>query len=149
MTNEHDDQAAARLLVDHVDEMLREQQGLDAANRETLLAELERALLTGGIVTSPVDPERVLRDLEATLGGLQQSGAITAEDQDDMLAAFEAPLQDAGVQRALEFARRCQHDGETSARAWLATQGAPAPAVADNAPLPPNLASAIRRRRSR
>lgn len=149
MSTEHNDEAAARQLVDQVDELLREQQGLDAASRESLLADLQRALVSGGVVTAPVDPEQVLRDLAATLGELEQSGAIAADDQSGLLEAFERPLRDEGVQRAMEFARRCQADGEASARAWLASQSqatATASSPAASA-VPAHLATAVRPRR--
>jgi hypothetical protein len=150
MTPDHNnDEAAARQLVEQVDELLREQQGLDAASREGLLVDLERALAAGGVVNRPVDPDTVLRELAATLDQLGQEGAIAPDDKDGMMAAFEKPLRNEGVQRALEFARRCRDDGEASAREWLVTQSGPAPAAPGVGEVPANLASAIRPRRRR
>lgn len=145
----NDDEAAARQLVEQVDELLREQQGLDAASREGLLVDLERALSAGGVVNSPVDPDTVLRDLAASLDQLGQEGAIAHDDKVGMMAAFEKPLRNEGVQRALEFARRCRNDGETSAREWLASQSSQAPAAPGAGEVPASLASAIRPRRRR
>lgn len=56
---------------------------------------------------------------------LHKVGAVSEDETNDLIRRLDEamrPLQQDNVQRALEFGRRCRHDGEESALAWLRNQ---------------------------
>lgn len=101
--------------------LLNEQSGIDAADRDALLHHFARAL-DEAKPSDAADPQALMANLSQTLDLLQENRIIQPGERDGLTKAFEAPLKDPKVQRALEFSQRSQRDGEEKARQWLETQ---------------------------
>lgn len=117
-------------LLERFETMLRNDQSVDAANREDLVDALDRALDAGR--TLPETEGDLSNRLETGLSGAQ--GALVHVDQKAVVDnAFQVPfevLQSESVKRAMEFAEIVRSQGEGAAREWLSRQNrAPAPAT--------------------
>lgn len=125
-----EDGAAARIRANVLatfESALREQPGLEGEELESLIDTYRKAIEETSLEATfrPYDPD----DLAQTLNGLVAVGAIDEDDRNGLARQFEAmlePLQDREVQVAIEFAERCERDGEEQALAWLEAQRAAA-----------------------
>lgn len=125
---ETDADAALRdSVVAQFEAALREQPSMEQDELESLLSAFRDAVQETPIDAklTPFDPG----ELAHTLNDLVESGVLNEDDRNAFARQFEemlAPLQDKEVQVALEFARRCESDGQDAAYAWLEEQRAAA-----------------------
>ncbi|WP_363799525.1 hypothetical protein ABU614_04905 [Lysobacter firmicutimachus] len=108
-------------MVADFEALLREQSGIDAADRDALMHHFTRAL-DEAKPDEVADPQALMANLSQTLDVLQESRVIEAGDRDGLSKAFAEPLNNPTVKRALEFAQRRQRDGEDKALQWLQAQ---------------------------
>ncbi|WP_064748029.1 hypothetical protein [Lysobacter antibioticus] len=108
-------------MVADFEALLREQSGIDAADRDALMHHFTRAL-DEAKPDEVADPQALMANLSQTLDVLQESRVIQAGDRDGLSKAFAEPLNNPTVKRALEFAQRRQRDGEDKALQWLQAQ---------------------------
>ena len=108
-------------MVADFEALLREQSGIDAADRDALMHHFTRAL-DEAKPDEVADPQALMVNLSQTLDVLQESRVIQAGDRDGLSKAFAEPLNNPTVKRALEFAQRRQRDGEDKALQWLQAQ---------------------------
>lgn len=125
-----EDRAAARIKANVLatfESALREQPGLEREELDSLIETYRKAIDETPLEATfkPYDPD----DLAQALNGLVAAGAIDEDDRNSLARQFEGmlePLQDKGIQVAVEFAERCERDGEEQAIAWLEKQRAAA-----------------------
>ncbi|MBX9401249.1 hypothetical protein K4L06_07975 [Lysobacter sp. BMK333-48F3] len=108
-------------MVADFEALLREQSGIDAADRDALMHHFTRAL-DEAKPDDVADPQALMANLSQTLDVLQENRVIQAGDRDGLSKAFAEPLNNPTVKRALEFAQRRQRDGEEQALEWLQSQ---------------------------
>lgn len=138
-------------LLSEFESILQTQPGLEAADRDSMIARLQGALEDPAALDTPVDPGRLKASVDETIGLMQQNGLLDADEAGDAHTAFAgslATLQNESVQRALEFARISREQGEEAARQWLALQ-TDASAGSSSAPpggMPHHVAAALRQR---
>lgn len=112
-------------LLSEFESILQTQPGLEAADRDSMLARLQGALEDPAALEAPVDPARLQASVQETIGLMQQNGLLDSGEVGAAQEAFAgslATLQNESVQRALEFARISREQGEDAARRWLASQ---------------------------
>ena len=135
-------------LLQRFEAILQEQRGLDAGDRDSMLARLHEALDDPETLNAPLDPSRLQASVSETIGLLHRHGMLDQASTQQASNAFERTfdvLQNDSVRKALEFARISRERGEAEARAWLAAQvGEPSPqaAVGPDA-MPAHVAAAL------
>ncbi|GAA3913651.1 hypothetical protein [Luteimonas lutimaris] len=120
---ESEDTAIRAKVVSDFEAMLREQPGLDEGGLEYLIGVFRETVQHAPIEAklTPFDQDGMAN----TLNDLVESGAINEDERNSLARKFDemlSPLDDKEVQVALEFARRCEADGEASALEWLEAQ---------------------------
>lgn len=137
-------------LLQRFEAILGEQRGLDAGDRDSMMARLHEALDDPETLNAPVDPSRLQASVSETIGLLQRHGLIDQSGGQSATSAFERTfqvLQNDSVKKAMEFARISRERGEAEAREWLTHQSsAPAtePAGAGPDAVPAHVAAALR-----
>lgn len=121
----NDFKALRASLLERFESELREQRDIDAASRESMLAQMEQALDNMSSLQDPSDVTQIRASLAQTLGVLHSSGLVDQAGSEEVEQAFAESYRvfdNPGVKRALEFARISREQGEDAARAWLAKQ---------------------------
>lgn len=145
-------------MLAQLDESLARNPDLDAADRESILGHFREALekeaaatATAGTAPGQHGPDR--NQWMQTLDMLAANDMLSPNDREALVQQFDrsiGSLQSEALDTAMEFAKRCQRDGEASAREWLAarkTTGTGAQTGADHGGLPTHVAMALQRRR--
>lgn len=112
-------------LLERFETELREQRDIDAASRESMLAQMEESLDNMTSLHDPSNAAEIRASLAQTLGVLHASGLVDQAGSEEVEQAFAESYRvfdNPGVKRALEFARISREQGEDAARAWLAAQ---------------------------
>jgi hypothetical protein len=112
-------------LLERFETELREQRDIDAASRESMLAQMEQSLDNMSSLQDPTDASQIRASLAQTLGVLHASGLVDQAGSEEVEQAFAESYRvfdNPGVKRALEFARISREQGEEAARVWLAAQ---------------------------
>lgn len=153
MSAQHDapstpDEMRAALLR-RFEAILGEQRGLDAGDRDSMMARLHEALDDPRTLDTPVDPSRLQASVSETIGLLQQHGLMDQAGGQSASSAFErtfAVLQNDSVKKAMEFARISRERGESEAREWLSQQAGAASEPATTGPdaMPAHVAAALK-----
>lgn len=136
--------ADRKKLSEMFEAMLRENREIDAGDRDALLRYFEEALDAPG-AAAPADADAIRKSLAETLDLAQRGQAIDSKEREVVSEQFEQQLQaleDEALQRALEFGRRVQRDGEAKAREWLASQAQGASSPPSD--IPPHVARSLR-----
>ncbi len=123
--NSPDFKALRASLLSRFEAELREQRDIDAASRESMLAQMEQALQNMTGLQDAADPSQIRTSLAETLGMLHQNGLLDQSGSEEVQQAFAETYRvfdNHSVQRALEFARISREQGEDAARTWLASQ---------------------------
>lgn len=136
-------------LLQRFEAILGEQRGLDAGDRDSMMARLHEALDHPDTLNTPVDPSRLQASVSETIGLLQRHGLIDESGGQSATSAFERTfqvLQNDSVKKAMEFARISRERGEAEAREWLSGQGNAAEASAAPGPdaVPAHVAAALK-----
>jgi hypothetical protein len=135
-------------LLQRFEAILSEQRGLDAGDRDSMMARLHEALDNADTLNAPLDPSRIQASVSETIGLLQQHGLMDQAGSQNANQAFErtfAVLQNDSVRKAMEFARISRERGEAQAREWLASQTRADAKVESGGPdaVPAHVAAAI------
>lgn len=136
-------------LLQRFESILGEQRGLDAGDRDSMMARLHEALDDPHALDAPVDPSRLQASVSETIGLLQQHGLMDQAGGQSASAAFErtfAVLQNDSVKKAMEFARISRERGEAEAREWLSQQAGASASPAASGPdaVPAHVAAALK-----
>lgn len=105
---------------------LREQPGFDEGALEEILGQYREAVQNVSLEPN-LTPVLDRQTLVETVGLLARNQSITEEECAELLRRFDEamePLQRRDVQIALEYAERCNKDGEEKALEWLKQQNA-------------------------
>ncbi|MGY0633268.1 hypothetical protein [Luteimonas sp. A478] len=99
---------------------LRESSSLDDGDLDGLLETFRQAVEDTplDVALTPFDPE----DLTLALNGLVDNGVLAEDERNDLSRQIDdalGPLQTPDVQMAMEFASRCERDGEEAALEWF------------------------------
>ena len=150
------EEALRQQVIADFEASLRDQSSLDDGDLDGLLETFRQAVQETplDVALTPLDPE----DLALALNGLVDNGILAEEERNDLSRKIDdalAPLQTPDVQMAMEFASRCERDGEEAALEWFrnersrsedANQGGVAPADASGLPARDSIVNSKSRR---
>ena len=114
------EEALRQQVIADFEASLRDQSSLDDGDLDGLLETFRQAVQETplDVALTPLDPE----DLALALNGLVDNGILAEEERNDLSRKIDdalAPLQTPDVQMAMEFASRCERDGEEAALEWF------------------------------
>lgn len=115
-------------LLAKLEATVRDNPDLDAEGREYLMEHYRNA-----VATAPIEPSLIVKPDRKQwiemLESLQADGLASEEDVAVLVRQFDAamsPLDSTELELAVEFARRCEQDGEEQALAWMESRRAAA-----------------------
>lgn len=114
------EEALRQQVIADFEASLRDQSSLDDGDLDGLLETFRQAVQETplDVALTPLAPE----DLALALNGLVDNGILAEEERNDLSRKIDdalAPLQTPDVQMAMEFASRCERDGEEAALEWF------------------------------
>ena len=150
------EEAMRQQVIADFEASLRETSSLDGGDLDGLLETFRQAVEETplDVALTPFDPE----DLALALNGLVDNGVLAEDERNDLSRQIDdalGPLQTPDVQMAMEFASRCERDGEEAALEWFrnersrsedANQGGVAPADASGLPARDSIVNSKSRR---
>jgi len=139
-------------VIDDFEAALREDPGLTAEERDTILRSFKDALHNAPVQLGAPDVDELRASFVRVVQTMAEERFIEPSEQEGLMRQlFDAAkvLDSDEVRQSTEFARRIQQDGEAKALEWLAAQRKPS-APQQAAPQPssmPGLGMPVRRRR--
>jgi|GEM_PF-6591518 len=129
--------AGIRELLESFQDVLAQDQNLDAQTRDTMMEQLVQAMHEAKVANGPMTIP-TSEDWSQAVLGLQQSGELDQTDAEELLGKLNnalKPLERRETKLALEFSKRLVEHGEAEALAWLRAETAKIEAREAKAPV--------------
>lgn len=119
------EEALRQQVIAEFEATLRGSSSLDEGDLDGLLETFRQAVEETplDVAVTPFDPE----DLTLALNSLVDNGVLAEDERNDLSRQIDdalGPLQTPDVQMAMEFAARCERDGEEAALEWFRSERA-------------------------